>query len=56
MRVVATLPQDDLTKAAKAAVRFEADGYDGLKTSELSHDPFLPLAVAATCTTKPAPK
>jgi probable F420-dependent oxidoreductase len=53
MRVVATLPQDDLNKAAKAAVRFEADGYDGLKTSELAHDPFLPLAVAATCTTKP---
>ena len=47
MRVMATLPQDDLKDAATAAANFEADGFDGLKTSELKHDPFLPLAVAA---------
>lgn len=52
MRVVATLPQDNLNDAAAAAVKFEGEGFDGLKTSELSHDPFLPLAVAATQTSK----
>ena len=50
MRVIATLAQHDIRQAGPAAARFEADGYDGLKTSELSHDPFLPLAVAAAAT------
>ena len=47
MRVMATLPQDSLKEAAAAAAAFEADGFDGVKTSELKRDPFLPLAVAA---------
>ena len=47
MRVMATLPQDNLKEAATAAAVFEADGFDGVKTSELKRDPFLPLAVAA---------
>lgn len=50
MRIVTTLPQDDLGKVPEAARRAEADGYDGLVTLENRHDPFLPLAVAATVT------
>ena len=44
MRVIALLPQDNLDVARSSAIRFEDIGVDGLKTSELSHDPFLPLA------------
>ena len=29
------------------ARRLEADGFDGLITAEIAHDPFLPLALAA---------
>jgi probable F420-dependent oxidoreductase len=36
-----------LGRAGKAAADLEAQGYDGLWTAETSHDPFLPLAVAA---------
>ena len=38
---------DDLTKVAENARRLEQEGYDGLVTAETSHDPFLPLAIAA---------
>jgi probable F420-dependent oxidoreductase len=50
MRVMALIPQDDLRAAQAAAARYEALGVDGLKTSELAYDPFLPLGVAATVT------
>ena len=50
MRVFATLPQEDLRSAGALARGFEADGFDGLVCSENKHDPFMPLAVAATTT------
>lgn len=49
MRVITTIPQDNLRKVPAAVQRIEADGYDGIVTMENRHDPFLPLAVAATC-------
>ena len=50
MKVFTTLPQDDLRKVPAAAAAAEDAGYDGLMTLENRHDPFLPLAVAATAT------
>ncbi len=50
MRVFTTIPQDDLNRVAAAARAIEAAGYDGIVTMENQHDPFLPLAVAATAT------
>ena len=50
MRVLTTVPQADLTEVPDAARRVEADGYDAIVTMENRHDPFLPLAVAATAT------
>jgi probable F420-dependent oxidoreductase len=40
----------DPTGIAEAARIAEAEGYDGVWSSETSHDPFLPLAVAASAT------
>jgi len=48
MRVLNTLPQDKLNDVAEAARQIEAGGYDGVVTLENRHDPFLPLAIAAT--------
>jgi len=50
MRVATTLPQDNLRKVPDAARTIEDTGYDVITTLENQHDPFLPLAVAATCT------
>jgi len=50
MRVLDILPQDDLRNVAAAARAIEAAGYDGAITMENRHEPFLPLAVAATAT------
>ena len=50
MRIVTTLPMDDLKKAGPAAQALEAAGYDGVMTMENAHHPFLPLAVAAVAT------
>ena len=47
MRIMTTLPMDDLKKAGPAARAIEAAGYDGAMTMENAHHPFLPLAVAA---------
>jgi probable F420-dependent oxidoreductase len=47
MRILTTLPQDDLTLVPAAARNAEAAGYDGLVTSENKNDPFLALGVAA---------
>ena len=40
----------DLHGIAAQAAKAEADGYDGVFTGETSHDPFLPIAVAAGAT------
>ena len=50
MKVDGGIGTSNITKAAEAAARQEAAGYDGLWTAETAHDPFLPLAVAATAT------
>jgi probable F420-dependent oxidoreductase len=50
MRVLTILPQDNLRNVAPAAQAIEAAGYDGAMTMENQHEPFLPLAVAATST------
>ena len=42
----------DLTQAAKAAGNLESAGYSGAWTAETSHDPFLPLLLAAEHTDK----
>ncbi|NGP07802.1 TIGR03617 family F420-dependent LLM class oxidoreductase, partial [Rhodococcus sp. 14C212] len=47
MRVDARLDVDTLSKIGRTASRLEREGYAGLWTSETSHDPFLPLTVAA---------
>ena len=50
MRVYTTVPQGDLRGTAAAARAAEQAGFDGLVTMENRHEPFLPLAVAATAT------
>ncbi len=50
MRITTTIPQHNLRAVPTAAAAVEAAGYDGIMTLENQHDPFLPLAVAATCT------
>lgn len=52
MRVLTTLPQDDLNAVPAAARAAEAAGYDGLVTSENQNEPFLALGVAAVNTTR----
>src|SRR5262247_2673191 len=42
----------DLKTTADYARKVEAMGYDTLWSSETQHDPFLPLAVAATSTSR----
>jgi probable F420-dependent oxidoreductase len=37
----------DPSDVVETAIRAEEDGYDGLWTAEVSHDPFIPLAIAA---------
>ena len=50
MRVYSQLPVNDWKKTAEAARLAEAAGYDGVSTSELAHDLFMPLAIAASVT------
>ena len=52
MRILTTLPQDDLTAVPEAARAAEAAGYDGVVTSENRHDPFLSLGIAAVNTSR----
>jgi len=52
MRIITTIAQHDLGAAGVAAARAEAQGYSGIVTLENRHDPFLPLAVAATSTAR----
>jgi len=51
MKLDAGMADYDLRAVPEHARRMEAIGYDCLWTSETQHDPFLPLAVAATATT-----
>ena len=51
MKLDAALRDYDLPAIPEYARKMEAIGYDCLWTSETQHDPFLPLAVAATATT-----
>src|SRR5262245_2887963 len=46
------LSTGDLHEVAAHAKRFEEIGFDGLWTIEAQHDPFLPLAVASTATSR----
>ena len=52
MRILTTLPQDDLTQVPAAARAAEAAGYDGLVTSENKNDPFLAHGIAAVNTAR----
>ena len=52
MRVVYSLKSRDLNAVAAEAAWAESIGYDGIATNETAHDPFLPLAVAATSTSR----
>mgnify|MGYP002629411370 CR=1 FL=1 len=50
MRIVCQLPTDDWARVRRRAAWAEAAGYDGVTTSELAHDPFMPLAIASQAT------
>lgn len=52
MKVIYHLNSSDLGAVPSEAAWAEAMGYDGVATSETAHDPFLPLALAATATTR----
>jgi probable F420-dependent oxidoreductase len=52
MRVLTSLPQNDLREVPAAAKDAEAAGFDGLLTQESQNDPFLALGVAAVSTTR----
>lgn len=50
MRVITTIPQNKLQQVGEVANEIEQNGYHGIVTLENQHDPFLPLAIAATQT------
>jgi probable F420-dependent oxidoreductase len=52
MRVFTTLPMRHWPAAGPAAAAAEAAGFDAAMTVELGHDPFPPLAFAATATAR----
>ena len=52
MRILTTLPQNDLNDVPAAAAAAEAAGFDAALTMENRHDPFLALAVAACASTR----
>jgi probable F420-dependent oxidoreductase len=52
VRLLTTLPQEDLARVPAAARAAEAAGHDGVVTMENRHDPFLALAVAAVHSTR----
>ncbi len=52
MRVVYRLSSKDLSAVPAEAAWAESMGYDGVCSSETAHDPFLPLALAATSTSR----
>jgi len=52
MRVIYSLRSRDLTAVAAEAAWAESMGYDGVSSNETAHDPFLPLTLAATSTSR----
>src|SRR5262245_27746221 len=52
MRVLTTLPQEDLGAVPAVARRAEAAGYDAVVASETKNEPFLSLAVAGINTSR----
>ena len=52
MRVVYRLSSKDLSAVPAEAAWAESMGYDGVCSNETAHDPFLPLALAATSTSR----
>ena len=52
MRILTTLPQNDLNEVPAAVAAAEAAGFDGALTMENRHEPFLALAVAATASAR----
>ena len=52
MRILTTLPQNDLNAVPAAVAAAEVAGYDGALTMENRHEPFLALAVAATASSR----
>jgi probable F420-dependent oxidoreductase len=52
MKVDTSLDVGDWAALPDEARRLEAAGYDGAWTAEVSHDPFLPLGVAAAATAR----
>ena len=52
MRVTYRLATDKLASVASEAAWAENMGYDSMSSNETAHDSFLPLALAATSTTK----
>ncbi len=52
MQIDAVILSPDLVRAAEEARHLEELGFDGIWTAETQHDPFLPLAVAATTTSR----
>ncbi len=52
MKIDSGLVTTDLRRAPEQARQIEAQGYDGCVSAETSHDPFLPLLLAAEHTTK----
>ena len=52
MRVFYRLASRDLGAVASEAAWAESMGYDGISSNESAHDPFLPLALAATATSR----
>ena len=54
MQVFRNITDWSLKEITTVAPALEKAGYDGLLMTELKHDPFLPLAVATTCTERVA--
>ncbi|PKB72661.1 MAG: LLM class F420-dependent oxidoreductase [SAR202 cluster bacterium Io17-Chloro-G7] len=52
MRVFYRLGSHELGAVAAEAAWAESMGYDGVSSNETAHDPFLPLAIAATATSR----
>lgn len=52
MRVLYHLRSRDLGAVAAEAAWAESMGYDGISSNETAHDPFMPLALAATATSR----
>lgn len=48
MQIIGNIKQTNLRHVAHQVRELEASGYDGVVTTEVNHDPFMPLGVAAT--------